>query len=90
MVALSGCASTPEPHPVAAQSVTVHFLSEEDWRAHTNALTTSGKTFGMPSDIGGSADWKSDPCEIYLPAGESPSRYVLSHELRHCSEGAFH
>lgn len=92
---LSGCASTPDPYPVAPQSVKVHFLSESEWTDFTTQRTLNG-SWAMPGEIRGSARWERNDkgeivsCDIYLPAGNAPSSYVLSHELRHCAQGGFH
>lgn len=91
--AITGCAT--DPYPIAPQSVTIHFLDDSEWSDFTRQRTYDG-AWGMPWQIGGSAKWETNEdgeiisCDIYFPAGEPPTRYLLSHELRHCVDGYFH
>lgn len=90
---VSGCAATP--YQVEPQTVTVHFLDDRAWNARATELMLQ-RAKGMPDDVRGIARWRKDDdgsiveCHIYLPDGPLPSRETIAHELRHCTEGAFH
>lgn len=92
---LVGCSTVPEPYPIKPQSVTVNFLSESEWLSFTTHRTLNG-SWGLPGDINGTARITTNEngdvidCEIFFPAGDPPSPYTLSHEMRHCTDGHFH